>query len=116
MNDIKRDLDLHDASKARLQAKAGAQKAYIDALKDEESFWKDKARMSWLSDGDHIIYLFHRVTRQQTVQGCIQLLQDKDRDIEDMADQLGSHVAYYSFIYRSDQPCVQMGQVDQIVH
>ena len=76
-------------------AEAGAQKTYLNALRDEESFWRDKARMSWLSDGDHNASLFHRVVRQQAVQGRIQLLRDGDRDVDDPTE-LGSHVvAYY---------------------
>lgn len=71
LDDIQKDLDLHGAFETCLQAKTGAQKAYLDTLRDEESFWRDKARMSWLSNGDHSTYLFHKVARQRAVQGCI---------------------------------------------
>lgn len=69
LDDIQRDLDFHGASEARLQAKAGTQKAYLKALKDEESFWRDKARISWLTNGDHNTSLFHKVARHWAIQG-----------------------------------------------
>lgn len=47
-------------------------KAYLDALKDKESLWRGKARMSWLSDGNRSTSLFHRMARQRVVYGRIQ--------------------------------------------
>ena len=115
MNDIQIDLDLHGASEARLQAEAGAQKTYLDALRDEETFWRDKSRMNWLTDGDRSTTLFHKVARQRAIHNRIHLLRDGDMEITDPTE-MGSHaVAYYSSLYRSVQPCIQTGLIDRVV-
>lgn len=115
LDDIQKDLDLHGASEVRLQAKASTQKTYLDALRDEESFWRDKARMSQLSDGDRNTALFLRVARQRAIQNRIQLLRDEDREIVE-ATELGSHaVSYFSSIYSSQRSCVQTGLIDRVI-
>lgn len=49
------------------------------------------------------------------VQSRIQLLRDRDRDIEDSA-KLGVHaVAYYSSLYRSEQPYIQTSLIDRVI-
>ena len=73
------------------------------------------ARMNWLIDGDHSTTLFHKVARQRATLNRIQLLRDGDKEITDPTE-MGSHaVAYYSSLYRSEQPCVQTSLIDRVV-
>lgn len=86
LDDIQKDLDIHSASEVHPQSEAGAQKTYLDALRDGETFWCDKAHISWLSEGDHSTTLFHIMARQRAIQNRIQLLCDRDINIEDPAE------------------------------
>lgn len=73
LNDIQKDLELHGASEVHLQAQAYAQKTYLGALRDKDSLWCDKARMSWLSNSDRNTALFHKVARERAIQNRTQL-------------------------------------------
>ncbi|KAH7846917.1 hypothetical protein Vadar_019661 [Vaccinium darrowii] len=106
MNDLKERLELEnervefDAEEYRRIEEGMAQ-----ACLDEEKYWKDKAKVSWLRLGDKNTAFFHAKTIQRRVQNRIHGIEDKDgiwkedrRDVERIIRD------YFQHIFSSSNP------------
>lgn len=46
-------------SKSNFDAEVSAKVVVLEAIRQQEAFWRDRARIKWLTDGDKCIAFFH---------------------------------------------------------
>ncbi|XP_019459896.1 PREDICTED: uncharacterized protein LOC109359653 [Lupinus angustifolius] len=72
------------------------------ALKIEEEFWREKARVIWHTSGDRNTTYFHKVAKIRKVTKSLTLLRDGENNIWDLAEIANHAVSYFKTLYASD--------------
>lgn len=63
---VQLEIDSLGYNDIRTAAEAQAQVDMFDALKYEESYWKEKSRVKWLAEGDKNTSFFHKIAKQRS--------------------------------------------------
>ena len=89
-----------------------ARKDYNDLLAMEESYWKQRSRVSWLKEGDRNTRFFHASASQRKQKNEIQSLQDCHGHLVTRRDAMVQIVEdYFRGIYHTSSP----SNIDQVV-
>ncbi|CAA7027574.1 unnamed protein product [Microthlaspi erraticum] len=76
-----------------------------NALRDEELFWRQKSRVSWLKEGDRNTKFFHATTKQRRARNRITKLKRQDgswAETEDSIEQTAT--GYFQNLFSSSRP------------
>lgn len=69
------------------------------ALKNQETFWKDKARIKWHCEGDRCSTYFHQVTKLRHVTKGIKALKHDDTILTNRDQIEQKIIAYFTYHY-----------------
>ncbi|MCI29483.1 RNA-directed DNA polymerase (Reverse transcriptase), partial [Trifolium medium] len=98
-----------------LDQEKAAQVDLDKTLKLEEEFWREKARVKWLADGDRNTAYFHKIAKIRHVTKNISVLRHGDDLLTD-PDAIENHVvSYYNSIFNTDNNCLDNGLVDKVI-
>lgn len=75
-----------------------AQAEHLRALADEESFWKQRARVKWLHDGDRNTKFFHASTVEKRSRLRITRIKDDAGHWLEEASQISQHAVDFFII------------------
>lgn len=67
------------------------QAIYFKALADEESYWKQKARVKWLAEGDHNTKFFHATVQERRARMTVHRIKDASGGWLDDQDAIKAH-------------------------
>ncbi|KAK1306962.1 hypothetical protein QJS10_CPA10g01647 [Acorus calamus] len=87
-----------DPLNAQLQAhERGCKVNYLNLLRYEESFHRQKSRQTWLSEGDRNSHYFHAMTKARIARNSIRLVQKQDSQYSsDPQDIINHGVDFFS--------------------
>lgn len=90
--EIQMESDGSEAARVQLHLAQGRLRA---ALRVEELFWKQEARVRWLKEGDHNIKFFHSVVRHRTVRSIVHKIRDNRGEWIESEAEIGAEVERY---------------------
>ncbi|KAF1872494.1 hypothetical protein Lal_00016795 [Lupinus albus] len=103
---IQEDITLRGQVEELLNQEQLAQSELLLALDVEEKFWKEKARISWHSNGDRNTSFFHKLTKVRQATRALASLRDGENILVDQ-DAISQHVlGYFTDIYASPSEAV----------
>lgn len=70
-------------------------------LKQEEVYWKQRARVTWLKEGDENISYFHSVANGRKNQNFIPWVWHEDQRVDDIGRMGDSFISYYKDLFGS---------------
>ncbi|KAL6220268.1 hypothetical protein ACLB2K_008024 [Fragaria x ananassa] len=79
-----------------------AKDVVLEASHKQESFWKDRARVKWLTEGDKCTAFFHAYARNKSARTRINYLQDGEALLTDSQDIVDHVVNFYQSLYSAD--------------
>ncbi|XP_024190656.1 uncharacterized protein LOC112194671 [Rosa chinensis] len=79
-----------------------AKTAMLDATRRQEAFWRDRAKVKWLTDGDKCTSFFHAYARNKTARASINCLHDGHSLLTDLEDISNHVVTFYQSLYGPD--------------
>lgn len=80
------------------------QATYFRALADEEMFWKQKARIKWLTEGDHNTKLFQAAVKDRRVRSTITRIKDSNGSWIDDPAALQAHALDFFSTLLTEEP------------
>lgn len=117
--DLKVKESRHDASglAADLVDLQQAQAHYLRTLSEEEAFWKQKARIRWLEDGDRNTKFYHASVSSKRAKLPIHRIKDDAGNWIDSPDVIGQHAVYFFQNLLAPAPLpVDTAVVDQFLY
>nr|XP_027082374.1 uncharacterized protein LOC113704698 [Coffea arabica] len=95
--EIRMESDGSEAARVQLHLAQGRLRA---ALRVEEVFWKQKARVRWLQEGDRNTKFFHSVVKHRTVRSIVHKIRnDRGEWIESEAEIGAEAVRYFERLF-----------------
>lgn len=97
INDLKQELDRvrnSDSDKRNGEVRE-LKKQLAEAYKEEEIFWSQKARISWLREGDKNTKYFHSYVKGRRVSNNLSKIQREDGSWTNNEDELVTEIAVY---------------------
>lgn len=93
-------------------------KAQLDlqqALSFEESYWKDKSRLKWLTQGDRNTRFFHRTAQMKKVSKQMSSLRHGDSILLEPAEIENRVISYFTELFASSNSCTDNGLIEKVV-
>ncbi|KAF1887608.1 hypothetical protein Lal_00040662 [Lupinus albus] len=90
VDQIQNQISVAGPSSQLLDDEADAQQSLLLALKIEEDFWREKARLNWHNLGDRNTSFFHKMTKIKQVSKSLTLLKEGDHFLTNN-DEIASH-------------------------
>jgi len=110
LNQIQSDINLHGPNDTRLNEEKIAQTNLELCLKQQESFWKEKANINWHLEGNRDTKYFHKIAKIKSISKLITTLQDGENTITD-TQLIANHVLnYYKSLF-----CTNVVLQDQLL-
>jgi len=88
---IQNVIDANGGDDALLEQHKTAQISLENALDREEAFWREKANISWHSDGDKNTKYFHRLTKIKNTSKMITSINDGENVLTEL-EQISNHI------------------------
>ncbi|CAN1132905.1 LINE-1 retrotransposable element ORF2 protein [Linum perenne] len=87
---------LHDPSPSNLEASAAASAHWSSLKADEESFFRQKARATWITEGDKNTAYFHRSMKARHARNFISVIKKDDGTLCTSLDQIAAEaISFY---------------------
>ncbi|KAL6194794.1 hypothetical protein ACLB2K_035870 [Fragaria x ananassa] len=86
-----------------------------ESLRVQESFWKEKARLKWLSEGDRNSAFFHAMCRTRRNRSSITLLRDGNQVFDDPHSIQDHIVNYYMDLFAKHANYQDSGLVSRVI-
>ena len=112
---IQNDIDTLGHSLSRDKDEEAAQLNLQIALSRQEKFWKEKARIKWIKEGDRNSAFFQKIARQRVVTNRITFLHSDDRLLTDPVDIKNHIIDYYEKLYSTDNNITSSNLVDTLI-
>ena len=107
LQDIQHQIHLNGHNDVLMQDEKNAQLNLDDALKRQEIFWQEKARVNWQANGDRNTKYFHRVTKIKNKTKIISTIRNNDEIISD-PHRISEHIVdYYQNLFFSTNSFLQ---------
>ncbi|XP_027081100.2 uncharacterized protein [Coffea arabica] len=92
-------VDQNDSDECQIELNK-AQAELRHALSIEEQFWRQKARVKWLKEGDRNSRYFHAVVKQRRVQGMIHCIKNSNGVWMDKEEDIASEaISYFNDLF-----------------
>ena len=96
---IQRQLASNWSSDDLFEAEVEAKAEVLDALRCNELYWRDRARVKWFKEGDKCTSFFHAYARQKFTRSQINCLYDGDVLLSDRQGIAEHVVSFYQNLY-----------------
>ncbi|KAL6130669.1 hypothetical protein ACLB2K_069048 [Fragaria x ananassa] len=98
---IQQDIAIHGMTDQKFEDEVDAKFRVLNAVKMQESYWKDRARVKWLTDGDRSTSFFHAYAKVRSTSAQMSLIHDGERILFEPSDIAAHVVGFYQNIYSS---------------
>lgn len=102
--DIQYTISSNGYNEQLFSAEVEAKTAVLEATRRQEAFWRDKAKVKWLTDGDKCTAFFHAYARNKTARATINCLHDGRSLLTDLDDISNHVVTFYQSLYGPGMP------------
>nr|XP_027086510.1 uncharacterized protein LOC113708247 [Coffea arabica] len=100
--EVRVESDDSDAARVHLHLAKGQLRA---ALRVEELFWKQKARVRWLQEGDRNTRFFHSVVKNRRVRSIIHRIRNGQGEWVESDDGIGAEaIRYFEGLFTDQRP------------
>lgn len=101
LESIQQEISSHGISSTRFYEEVTAKQTLMQALHRQHIFWKERARISWLKDGDRCTKFFHTYARIKAAKSRICSMNINDQVVVD-ENVISDHIVdYYRSLYSS---------------
>ncbi|KAL6139472.1 hypothetical protein ACLB2K_057776 [Fragaria x ananassa] len=101
--DIQYTIYSHGYNEQLFSVEVEAKTAVLEATRRQEAFWRDKAKVKWLTDGDKCTAFFHAYARNKIARATVNCLHDGRSLLTDLDDISNHVVTFYQSLYG---PCM----------
>ncbi|XP_019435871.1 PREDICTED: uncharacterized protein LOC109342316 [Lupinus angustifolius] len=101
IDSIQQRRSLVDNDQGLMDEESLAQQELLMALRIEEEFWREKARVNWHTSGDRNTTYFHKLAKIRQVTNSLTLLTDGENNIWDPVKIANHAVSYLKTLYAS---------------
>ncbi|XP_062028868.1 uncharacterized protein LOC133744853 [Rosa rugosa] len=113
--DIQQTISSNGFSEHLFAAEVEAKTAVLDATRRQEAFWRDRAKVQWLTDGDKCTSFFHAYARNKTARARINCLHDGHSLLTDLEDISNHVVTFYQSLYGPGTPPRGIDEICNII-
>lgn len=113
--DIQQQLASDGCPDQLFEAEVAAKAEVLEALRCEESFWRDKARVKWLKEGDKCSSFFHAYARQKQARAQINYLNDGATLLSDQQAIADHVVHFYQALYGPGTPPIGIADFCSVI-
>lgn len=92
-----------------------AKQCLMEALQFENTYWREKSRVSWLKDGDKCSKFFHTYAKFKRAKAFIHALSIDDVLVDDKQTIADHVVQYYQELYSSTSSCIPSAEMSNII-
>lgn len=115
LNQIQNDINLQGLFDTLLDAEKLAQTNLELCLKQQETFWKEKAKINWHLEGDRNTKYFHKIAKIKSTSKRITTLQDGENTLTD-TQQIANHIVnYYKSLFCTNFVLQDQLLVDEVI-
>ena len=75
---IQQDIASNGITESSFEAEVSAKTVVLEAVRQQEAFWRDRARVKWFTEGDKCSSFFHAYARSKYARASINCLRDGD--------------------------------------
>ncbi|KAL6212117.1 hypothetical protein ACLB2K_017338 [Fragaria x ananassa] len=115
LSDIQFAIASSGASESLIEEEVVAKAAVLEATHKQESFWKDRARVKWLTEGDKCTAFFHAYARNKSARTRINYLQDGETLLIDSQEIVDHVVNFYQSLYSADTTSSGLNDICAII-
>ncbi|KAL6189533.1 hypothetical protein ACLB2K_040921 [Fragaria x ananassa] len=87
----------------------------LSAVKMQESYWKDRARVKWLTDGDRSTSFFHAYAKVRSTSAQMSSIHDGERILFEPSDIAAHVVGFYQNLYSSSSTPRNLDEVCSVI-
>ncbi|XP_062020822.1 uncharacterized protein LOC133737235 [Rosa rugosa] len=99
---IQQDIASHGSTDINFEAEVLAKADVLNAVKHQETFWRDRARVKWFTEGDKCSNFFHAYARNKARRSSMLCLQVGGNLLTDPQDIANHVVEFYKSLYATD--------------
>ncbi|KAK9904622.1 hypothetical protein M0R45_000540 [Rubus argutus] len=112
---LQQDIAHNGGSDEAFVKEAELQANLNESLRLQEMFWREKARVQWLSEGDRNTKFFHAMCRARRLRSSISFLRDGDQVYEDPFSINNHIVDFYSSLFARVADYHDASLVNQVI-
>ncbi|PRQ30598.1 putative non-specific serine/threonine protein kinase [Rosa chinensis] len=112
---IQQDIATRGMTDQRFEDEIAAKSAALDALRMQETYWKDRARVKWLTDGDRSTSFFHTYAKVRAAKSQMSSIRVGERILTDPSDIAAHTVAFYQNLYDISSPSTNVDEVCSVI-
>ncbi|PRQ42072.1 putative RNA-directed DNA polymerase [Rosa chinensis] len=112
---IQHDIATRGMTDQRFEDEIVAKSAVLDALRMQETYWKDRARVKWLTDGDRSTSFFHTYAKVRAAKSQMSSIRVGERILTDPSDIAAHTVAFYQNLYDIPSPSTNVEEVCSVI-
>ncbi|XP_024177848.1 uncharacterized protein LOC112183741 [Rosa chinensis] len=99
---IQQDIASNGSTDINFEAEVLAKADVLNAVKHQEAFWRDRARVKWFTEGNKCSKFFHAYARNKARRSSMHCLQVGGNLLTDPQDIANHVVEFYKSLYASD--------------
>ncbi|KAK9279089.1 hypothetical protein L1049_012764 [Liquidambar formosana] len=84
--EVQQEIDCLGSNDGLLEKEASIQSLLFEALRIQETFWKDKSKLRWLADGDRNSSIFHSFAKVRAAKNNLGAIRNGDNILQDPND------------------------------
>ena len=100
---------------AKFKEEVIAKTNVLNAIKMQESFWKDRARVKWLIDGDRNSSYFHAYAKVRSASARMSAIHDGHSLLTDPSDIANHVVGFYQNLYSMHTSATNLEEVCSVI-
>ncbi|KAL6204731.1 hypothetical protein ACLB2K_021998 [Fragaria x ananassa] len=113
---IQQDIDIHGMIDQKFEDEVDAKFRVLNAVKMQESYWKDRARVKWLTDRDRSTSFFHAYAKVRSTSAQMSSIHDGERILFEPSDIAAHVVGFYQNLYSSSTTPRNLDEVCSVIH
>jgi len=112
---IQEELDISGATYDLLEQEKSAQIELEKTLDIEETFWQQKSKVQWHTQGDRNTSYSHRITKIRNASNLISSITNGDAILTDRTDISEHFVNHYTNLFNHSSNTIDNGMVEDVI-